>query len=120
MDPKKTVEVRIEGDWEQIVDILDDQVGKRIDAFEITKMPDGTRPNPPCFGCGHVQPANRLHLYSVRATYADASEEEPCFIMAIDREDAAALYHMARARDHGNVPSEIIVSKIADAGVCDE
>ena len=63
---------------------------------------------------------NRLHLYFVRTIADDTSETEPRYIMAPHDEEAALLYHKARAREHGNEPCEIVVSKIADAGVSDE
>ena len=40
--------------------------------------------------------------------------------MALHEEGAACLYHKSRARDHENILCEVVVSKVADAEVCDE
>jgi hypothetical protein len=63
--------------------------------------------------------ANRLHLYAVWTINADTSETEKVYIMALHEEGAACLYHQSRARDHGNILCEIVVSKVADSEVCD-
>ena len=96
----------------------------------------GCENNPPCLGCAPktylpdyakdlsdvpVDPdANRLHLYAVWTINSDTSETEKTYIMALHEEGAACLYHKARARDHENILCEVVVSKVADAEVCDE
>lgn len=96
----------------------------------------GCMNSPPCLGCAPktylpdyakdlsdvpVDPdANRLNLYAVWTIGADTSETEKVYIMALHEEGAACLYHKSRARDHGNILCEVVVSKVADAEVCDE
>jgi hypothetical protein len=81
----------------------------------------GCEKNPPCLGCVEEDSsANRLHLYAVWTIASDTSETEKTYIMALHEEGAACLYHKARARDHGNILCEVVVSKVADAEVCDE
>lgn len=63
--------------------------------------------------------ANLLNLFKVYTINDDTSETDPRYIMALTEEGAAVLYHKARAREHGNYLCEIIVSKLADAEVCD-
>ena len=94
----------------------------------------GCENNPPCIGCVPktylpdepnlsevpVDPdANRLNLYAVWTINSDTSETEKTYIMALHEEGAACLYHKSRARDHGNILCEVVVSKVADAEVCD-
>lgn len=95
----------------------------------------GCMNSPPCLGCAPktylpdcakdlsdvpVDPnANRLNLYSVWTINSDTSETEKVYIMALHEEGAACLYHQSRARDHGNILCEVVVSKVADAEVCD-
>lgn len=81
--------------------------------------------DPPCKGCTPktylpVHPdANRLHLFKVYTINEDTSETDGIFVMALTEDGAACLYHKARARDHGNILCEVVVSKVADAEVCD-
>lgn len=90
--------------------------------------------DPPCKGCAPktyfpdnadlsavpVDPdANMLSLFKVYTINDDTSETDPIFIMALTEEGAACLYHKSRARDHGNIMCEIVVSKLFDAEVCD-
>ena len=85
----------------------------------------GCMNSPPCLGCAPktylpVDPdANRLNLYAVWTINSDTSETEKVYIMALHEEGAACLYHQSRARDHGNILCEVVVSKVADAEVCD-
>lgn len=80
----------------------------------------GCENNPPCLGCVEEDSsANRLHLYAVWTIAWDTSETEKVYIMALHEEGAAWLYHKSRARDHDNMLCEVMVSKIADAEVCD-
>lgn len=90
--------------------------------------------DPPCKGCSPktylpdnadlssvpVDPdANRLHLFKVFTINEDTSETDGIFVMALCEAGAACLYHKARAREHGNILCEVVVSKVADAEVCD-
>lgn len=106
-----------------------------------TEFPDNTAKNscgcygnPPCKGCAPktylpdnadlssvpVDPdANRLHLFKVFTINEDTSETDGIFVMALTEDGAACLYHKARAREHGNILCEVVVSKVADAEVCD-
>jgi hypothetical protein len=43
MDPKKTMTVRIEGDFDKVCDLLSEAVHREINAYEITKMPEDQR-----------------------------------------------------------------------------
>lgn len=63
--------------------------------------------------------ANRLHLFKVFTINEDTSETDGIFVMALTEDGAACLYHKARAREHGNILCEVVVSKVADAEVCD-
>ena len=119
MDPAKTITVRVEGDFYRITEMLGDAVGSTITAFEVTSTPPQYAEDTPCYACD-THRHNRLNLYSVRAIAEDTSETEPRYIMAQHEEAAALLYHKARAQEHENVACEIVVSKIADAEVCDE
>lgn len=156
-DPAKTYLIRVEGDKDQIFDLLDHAEECGCDSYEIVKYPEGVEipasrhgtefpdniaksacgcmGDPPCKGCAPktyrpdyaedlsavpVDPeANRLNLYAVWTINSDTSETEKIYIMALHDEAAACLYHKARARDHGNIMCEIMVSKVADAEVCD-
>lgn len=106
-----------------------------------TEFPDNTAKNscgcygnPPCLGCAPkthlpdnadlssvpVDPdANLLNLYAVWTINSDTSETDKVYIMALTEDGAACLYHQSRARDHGNILCEVVVSKVADAEVCD-
>jgi len=63
--------------------------------------------------------ANRLHLFKVFTINEDTSETDGIFVMALTEDGAACLYHKARAREHGNILCEVVVSKVADSEVCD-
>lgn len=105
-----------------------------------TEFPDNIAKNscgccgdPPCKGCTPslsedeksladvpVDPdANMLSLFKVFTINEDTSETDGIFVMALSEAGAACLYHKARAREHGNILCEVVVSKIADAEVCD-
>ena len=63
---------------------------------------------------------NRLHLYKLYTIDSDLREGDPVFIMAMSEEGAACHFHKARARDHGNIMREIIVSMVSHAENADE
>lgn len=111
------------------------------DSRHAAKFPDNTRKNscgcygnPPCKGCAPKTDlpdnadlssvpddpdANRLHLFKVFTINEDTSETDGIFVMALCEAGAACLYHKARAREHDNILCEVVVSKVADAEVCD-
>lgn len=137
MDPKREHLVRIEGCFPEICDMLGEAVeAKQIDSYEVIDAPHfdipdngcGCMGDPPCKGCSDEadlsevpvdSDANRLNLYAVWTINGDTSETEKVYIMALHEEGAACLYHQSRARDHGNILCEVVVSKVADAEVCD-
>lgn len=153
-DPAKTYIIRVEGDRDQIFDLLDHAEECGCESYEIVDFPEGVDisshecrefpdniaknscgcyGDPPCRGCKTYLPdyakdlsavpvdpdANRLHLFKVFTINEDTSETDGIFVMALCEAGAACLYHKARAREHGNILCEVVVSKVADAEVCD-
>jgi len=63
--------------------------------------------------------ANKLHLFSIFAIAQDLTESKVVYIMAVDEQSAAFLFHKARARDYSNEPQELIINFLSHANDSD-